>query len=269
MTLNQKSLNALENLKNHTLSEDKFQASKRSAVLVALLPNSDGELEVILTVRSSSLRTNAGDVAFPGGTPSGTTEGDECKCDPEDIDLIATAKREALEEILLAPSATQTLTLLEPALSRHMQVVTPVVVYCPEMTTADLSSLYPNPGEVSAIFTSPLENFLSPRPREHSWFDMSWLHSNHRVHRFDGCGTTNHVIGQDVEKAEAEKNVFIEDRSKVGWPVYGLTAGLLIEVAKIAYQREPDFQLYAPEQIVSGDLVAEWYNSRHGLRSTL
>lgn len=67
MKLNEKSVKALENLKNYPRQVDGFLASKRSAVLVALLANSEGDLEVILTVRSSSLRTNAGDSAFPGG----------------------------------------------------------------------------------------------------------------------------------------------------------------------------------------------------------
>ncbi|KAF9350760.1 hypothetical protein BGX26_011130 [Mortierella sp. AD094] len=81
MSLNQKSIKALESLKSHPWPADKYLSTKRSAVLVALLPNSDGDLEVILTVRSSTLRTNAGDSAFPGG-----------KCDPGDIDTTATAR---------------------------------------------------------------------------------------------------------------------------------------------------------------------------------
>lgn len=68
MKLNEKSVKALENLKNYPQQVDSFLSSKRSAVLIALLANSKGDLEVILTVRSTSLRTNAGDSAFPGGT---------------------------------------------------------------------------------------------------------------------------------------------------------------------------------------------------------
>ena len=65
--LNQKSLDALKNLHNYVCPQDNYQTTKRSAVLVALLPNEKGDLEVILTSRSPSLRTNAGDSAFPGG----------------------------------------------------------------------------------------------------------------------------------------------------------------------------------------------------------
>lgn len=65
--LNQKSIDALKSLRNYNCPKDNYQTTKRSAVLVALLPNEKGDLEVILTCRSSTLRTNAGDSAFPGG----------------------------------------------------------------------------------------------------------------------------------------------------------------------------------------------------------
>lgn len=65
--LSEKSRQALAALKAHTPFIDQYQTSKRSAVLVGLVTNAEGELEVILTVRSSALRTNAGDSAFPGG----------------------------------------------------------------------------------------------------------------------------------------------------------------------------------------------------------
>ncbi|KAF9957039.1 hypothetical protein BGZ72_002231 [Mortierella alpina] len=263
MPFSQASLQALKNLQNHPRPIDNYEAKKRSAVLVALLPNDQGELEVLLTVRSSALRTNAGDSAFPG--------------DPEDVDLCATAKREAFEEVRLPPSASEVLTTLSPVLSRHMQVVTPIVAYCPTMTTADLHSLYPNPGEVAAIFTAPLSTFLSPSPSDYAHFDMQWTFSNHRVHRFERCGASNHLLGEmDVGSAPqnaylvgSDKNQKDLDRGITGWPVYGMTAGVLIDVARIAYQREPDFEIYAPGQVTDDLAMAQWYNQTHGLRASL
>ncbi|KAI1311559.1 hypothetical protein EDD11_003441 [Mortierella claussenii] len=190
-------------------------------------------------------------------------------------------KREAFEEVRLEPSESQLLTLLPPVLSRHMQVVTPVVVYCPNLTTSDvLTQLYPNPGEVAAIFTSPLEYFLSPRPQDYHWFDMNWTISDHRIHRFERCGANNYILGEsESEKHIEERNYSssegissssLADRSDVGWPVYGLTAGVLVEVAKIAYRREPDFEMFAPAQIQDESEMAKWYNSKYGtLRSPL
>ncbi|KAF9545810.1 hypothetical protein EC957_010438 [Mortierella hygrophila] len=278
--LNQKSLDALKNLRNHVCPQDNYQTTKRSAVLVALLPNEKGDLEVILTSRSSSLRTNAGDSAFPGG-----------KRDPEDVDLIATAKREAMEEVCLPPSSSQVITLFPPVLSRHMQVVTPVVAYCPTLTTTDLfHTLSANPSEVSAIFTAPLERFLSSRPEEYDYFDMSWIMSSHRVHRFERCGADNFLLTPPRPKSAMAQNegdtsaspsysysndgdskggpeAEVVDRAKVGWPVYGMTAGILIEVATVAFQRAPDFQVYAHDQLTDQDQIVKWYNqSEHTFR---
>ncbi|KAF9989420.1 hypothetical protein BGZ75_006408 [Mortierella antarctica] len=266
MPFSQASLQALKNLQNHPRPIDNYEAKKRSAVLVTLLPNDRGELEVLLTVRSSTLRTNAGDSAFPGG-----------KLDPEDVDLCATAKREAFEEVRLPPSESEVIATLSPVLSRHMQVVTPIVAYCPTMTTADLKSLYPNPGEVAAIFTAPLSTFLSPPPGDYAYFDMQWAFSNHRVHRFERCGVSNHVLGE-IEESSTPQNPYVMggnggqgqlDRATTGWPVYGMTAGVLIEVAKIAYQREPDFEIYAPGQVMDDLAMAQWFNKTHGVRASL
>jgi len=54
------------------------------------------------------------------------------------------------------------------------------------------------------------------------------------------------------------------DRSEIGWPVYGMTASVLIEVASVAYQREPDFEVYAPGQMIDQDKITEWYNEKYG-----
>lgn len=192
-----------------------------------------------------------------------------------------------MEEVHLLPTESQILTVLGPVLSRHLLVVTPVVVFCPDMTTSDLSSLHPNPGEVAAIFTSPLEYFLDPGPGEHASFDMTWLNSaEHRMHRFERCGSCNYILGESSDipqrtvssssapaapAAPAEPAVASteDQQDQAGWPVYGMTAGLLIEVARIAYQRDPNFEIYAPNQVVDLEIVAMWYNKEFGTRSAL
>ncbi|KAF9428616.1 hypothetical protein BGZ94_001737 [Podila epigama] len=287
--MNKKSAAAIERLRQFPTVIDAFKTDKRSAVLVPLVANpTTGDLEVILTVRSSNLRTNAGDVAFPGG-----------KRDPEDVDLIATAKREALEEIGLPYSASEHLTTLSPVLSRHLQVVTPIVAFCPHLTPQDIvTQLRPNPGEVAAIFSTPLESFLDPPEGTYAYFDMQWLSSlSHRVHRFDRCGTEHYIVEQlslsedHGQKASSltsvqmdfgqayHQHVSLEEKGghqqrqrepetrnagtvTQGWSVYGLTAGVVIEVAKIAYGRQPSFDEYAPNQEQDVGLMAEWHNQR-------
>jgi 8-oxo-dGTP pyrophosphatase MutT (NUDIX family) len=63
----------------------------RAAVLLPLYPK-DGSLHVVFTKRSEDVSTHKGEVSFPGGA-----------VDEEDPDLIATALREAMEEIGLYP----------------------------------------------------------------------------------------------------------------------------------------------------------------------
>lgn len=86
-----------------------------AAVLVPLFEE-DGEVRVVLTVRSDRLRSHRGEVAFPGGRIDGG-EG-----------VVHAALREAEEEIGLSPSQVEVvgqLTAMPTATSRAM--VSPVV----------------------------------------------------------------------------------------------------------------------------------------------
>jgi 8-oxo-dGTP pyrophosphatase MutT (NUDIX family) len=73
-----------------------------AAVLVALAVE-DGELMAVLTERRADLRRHAGEISFPGG-----------RRDEGDVDLVATALREAHEEIGLPPEAVEVIGALQP-----------------------------------------------------------------------------------------------------------------------------------------------------------
>jgi 8-oxo-dGTP pyrophosphatase MutT (NUDIX family) len=73
-----------------------------AAVLVPLYLR-DGELHGVFTKRREDLRRHAGEISFPGG-----------RYDEGERDLIATALREAEEEIGLPPSAVEILGALQP-----------------------------------------------------------------------------------------------------------------------------------------------------------
>ena len=73
-----------------------------AGVLVALYVD-DGRVHAVFTRRRDDLRRHPGEISFPGG-----------RHDDTDPDLLATALREADEEIGLAPSAVRVLGALQP-----------------------------------------------------------------------------------------------------------------------------------------------------------
>jgi 8-oxo-dGTP pyrophosphatase MutT (NUDIX family) len=73
-----------------------------AAVLMPLL-HKDDELHVLLTKRTQTVKVHKGQISFPGGVR-----------DPGDESLLATALREAKEEIGLGPDDVELLGSLEP-----------------------------------------------------------------------------------------------------------------------------------------------------------
>ncbi len=67
---------------------------RTAAVLVPVYRDDEGELRVVLVVRADDGGLHGGQLGLPGGKP-----------EPQDTDLLATALREAHEEIGLDPSA--------------------------------------------------------------------------------------------------------------------------------------------------------------------
>ncbi|KAF8887246.1 hypothetical protein CPB84DRAFT_1816637 [Gymnopilus junonius] len=90
----------------------KYPKSRSAAVLVALFVGRQGDLYVLLSRRSSTLRTYAGDTSLPGG-----------KVDPDDRDVEDTAVNWASHDRNKVPL----LCVLEPFLAAEL-IVTPVVV---------------------------------------------------------------------------------------------------------------------------------------------
>ena len=114
-----------------------------AAVLIAVTDRP--EPGVILTVRRDTLRTHAGQVAFPGGR---VDEGE---------DAVAAAVREAWEELELHPTAVETVATLDPYRTITNFCVTPVLAAVP----ADLH-LSPHDREVADWFEAPLAHLMDP-----------------------------------------------------------------------------------------------------------
>jgi 8-oxo-dGTP pyrophosphatase MutT (NUDIX family) len=126
-----------------------------AAVLVPLFPGRDGP-EVLLTRRAEHLRMHAGQISFPGG-----------RHDPQhDASLVATALREAEEEIGLPGTSVEILGALEPVITMSSRFeINPFVG-----RLAELPPLRLHAGEVAEAFRMPLAAHADPRLRvTHGW----------------------------------------------------------------------------------------------------
>jgi 8-oxo-dGTP pyrophosphatase MutT (NUDIX family) len=124
---------------------------RRSAVLVLLGEEPDTGPDVLVLQRAATLRSHAGQPAFPGGAS-----------DPEDVDASATALREAAEEVGLRADSTAVVATL-PRLWIPVSgfVVTPVLAYwhTPHpVWPVDL-------GEVARVERLPVSELVDPANR--------------------------------------------------------------------------------------------------------
>lgn len=193
-----------------------------AAVLVGLFAESPtSPPRVLLTQRPPTLSTHAGEVCFPGG-----------RSDPEDgVSATTTALREADEEVGLRRDRVVVLTTRPPVLSKHFLNVTPVVALLqagPGDTVVQQLGLTLNPQEVEAAFSVPLALFVDGPSAP------GWSYS-HRDARFGPGGPPFRLHFFEVP-GEREGSTHC---------VWGLTAGLLIDVASVALGRQPAFQTNA------------------------
>jgi 8-oxo-dGTP pyrophosphatase MutT (NUDIX family) len=116
---------------------------REAAVLALLHPDEQGP-SLVLTVRPVHMAAHAGQVAFPGG-----------RREPGET-YVATALREAHEEVALEPHSVSVAGMLTPLyIPPSNFCVHPVVGI-----TTERPALYPADGEVDAILHVPLRLFL-------------------------------------------------------------------------------------------------------------
>jgi 8-oxo-dGTP pyrophosphatase MutT (NUDIX family) len=133
--------------------------TRRSAVLVALF-DEDGEAHVILTRRSFELRAHRGEIALPGGA---SDEGE---------DPIATALREAHEEVGLDPSRVTPAGWLNPLVTfASGSAIWPVVA-----SLRERPRLVADPVEVDRVFTVALKDLVE----EGAFLEERWRRAERR-----------------------------------------------------------------------------------------
>ena len=160
------------------------RAPAAAAVLVPILMRPHGTT-VLLTQRAAHLNAHAGQIAFPGG-----------RVDATDADVVATALREAQEEIALAAAYVEVLGLLPPYTTATAYVVTPVVALVDVGAT-----WWPHPGEVAEVFEVPLPFLMDP--------------ANHVSQALAWDGRLRHWFAMPYHDGAAERYI------------WGATAGML------------------------------------------
>lgn len=125
---------------------------------------------VLLTRRQDHLRSHSGQVAFPGG-----------RADPDDEDLIATALREAAEEVALPVDAARVVGLAPPYRTVTGYVVTPVLAVIPP----DLP-LLPHPDEVAHLFEVRCDHLFDPAMQQRQTVDWQGSTRHYWEIAFDG-----------------------------------------------------------------------------------
>lgn len=142
----------LAGYQRNEITDDGFTPA---AVLIPLFMK-DERLHLLMQRRTEKVDHHKGQIAFPGG-----------RTDPEDSDAVATALREAQEEMGLEPEDVQVLGLIDDIVTVTRFLVTPVVGRIP-----DSYHFEQNRDEVEEILRVPWELFTRPptskRPVEHA-----------------------------------------------------------------------------------------------------
>jgi len=159
---------------------------RAASVLVLVVPDDDGEARVVLTERPAYEGHHSGEVSFPGGKP-----------EPDDVDHVATALREAIEEVGLDPAAAgiEIVGLLdEVRIPISGFRITPVVAIARRSPV-----LVAHPGEVARIIEAPLNAFLPSaeiRIVERTIMDVDLHFGVYPVHDLEIWGATARILGQ-------------------------------------------------------------------------
>lgn len=153
-----------------------------AAVLIPLVTHDHG-LAAILTERTEHLNDHAGQVSFPGG-----------RHEPDDDGPVATALREAHEEIGLAPEAIEVIGCLDAQDTSTGFSVVPVVGL-----VAPVYSLILDSFEVAEAFEVPLSFLFDGRNKRRE--EMLWrgrlrsydVYNDYQGHKV--WGVTARIIG--------------------------------------------------------------------------
>ena len=136
---------------------NEYHAFRRAAILIPLVPK-NGELHILLTVRTDEVETHKGQVSCLGGM-----------MDKTDTDLTQTALRETEEELGISREHFEILGISDDQATPTKFIITPVVGYL-----RDYPKMHINRNEVADVFDVPLSVFLEKK------------HGSTQKHEFQG-----------------------------------------------------------------------------------
>lgn len=179
---------------------DKLDHLWDSAVLLPLVQTEEG-VAVLFERRAQGLRTQPGEICFPGG-----------KVECADSDFSVTAVRETCEELGLA---TENITLcgeLDTLVAHNGPIIHPFVGFI-----EDTSKIKFNPDEVAEVFTVPLKALLEMEPKRGS---VQLADQPCEDFPFD-------LVPQRVRTWRKHKKYFVYFYPYEGRVIWGLTARIL------------------------------------------
>lgn len=190
----------ISKLKNRTPSIMGTQRYRQSAVLLPLL-NIQNETHILFEVRAMHMRSQPGDICFPGG-----------RIDPEDKSPKDTAIRETTEELGVDSNHIESLIPLDYVVNDGGRIIYPFAGRLLEH-----KNIKPNQQEVDEVFTVPLQYFLETEPEVYKVHFHVKPEENFPFDRIVGGRDYKWSAGQVDE-------LFYQYDGKVIW---GLTAKIL------------------------------------------
>jgi 8-oxo-dGTP pyrophosphatase MutT (NUDIX family) len=160
----------------------------RSAVLVPVVLGGAGPA-LVFTRRTMSVAKHKGQISFPGGA-----------AEPGDADSVATALREAREEIGLDAAAVEVAGMLDDQITTTGFLVTPVVGFLgPD------ARFEPDPVEVAEVFEVPWSVLTDPA--RHDVEEIEWRGESFRNHRYHAgehviWGATGRILARFIAAVE-------------------------------------------------------------------
>ncbi|TVY38958.1 Peroxisomal coenzyme A diphosphatase 1,peroxisomal [Lachnellula subtilissima] len=236
------------------------QTSGRSGLAIRRPPRRSSGIPSLQVPNAHIDLTRTGQAAFPGG-----------KADTLEETPWETARREAFEEIGLPlddskippPFRIEHLCQLPNHFAKTALAVRPCIAFLhsDDIKAASVGdSMIPrlDAKEVAAVFSAPFHNFLKPKDEVRDgdkvpgqvtdWYSgrwVDWHDRKWRLHNFHVPVNNQKVskpkVRQGGQAAIAEELDREEDDGLARYKVWGMTARMVVDAARVAYGEEPTF----------------------------